>query len=56
VQLDSEKQRETLLNCIQSAQISGLVVDLFPALAEIATLIDAVKAAPVVEKPNLSKI
>jgi hypothetical protein len=46
MKLDNEKQRETLINCIGSAQLSGMISELLPLLNEISLLIETVKTAP----------
>jgi hypothetical protein len=51
MKLDSEAQRELLLNCINSANLSGMVVELMQQLTEVARLIETVKAAEI-EKPQ----
>lgn len=45
--VDSEKQRETLLNCIDSCQLSGMAAQLFAVLQEIAEVREAVKSASI---------
>jgi hypothetical protein len=47
MELDSEAQRQTLINCIQSAQISGMVAELVPTLRDIMGVLDAVKSAEI---------
>jgi hypothetical protein len=45
--LDSEEQRKLLLNCINSAQMTGMVAQLMAELTTIAKLIDAVQKADI---------
>lgn len=47
MKLDSENQRQTLMNCIMAAELSGTVKELMPLLAEIAKLADTVKSAEI---------
>ena len=49
MKLDFEKQRELLTNCIMSAELTGMVAELFPQLTEISALLEAVKKATVEE-------
>jgi len=50
MKLDNDKQRETLINAIQSAQLSGMVSELLPLLEEIATLVNCIKFAELDQK------
>jgi hypothetical protein len=50
MKLDNEKQRETLINCVMSAQLSGMVSELFPLLTDISILVETIKSAPLEEK------
>jgi hypothetical protein len=45
--VDNEKQREILLNCINSCQLSGMFTQLIPVLQEISDVIESVKSAPI---------
>jgi len=45
MKLDSEKQREILLNCIDSTQMSGVVIELMKVLKDVVDVRDAVEHA-----------
>ena len=52
MKLDSEEQRQILINALQSATLSGMVSELMPMLEQIARTIVIVKDAEI-EKPTL---
>lgn len=47
MKLDSEAQRQTLINCIRSAQVSGMVAELAQLIPEIMGVLSAVEAAEI---------
>jgi len=64
MKLDNEKQRKTLLNCIESTQVSGMFGELLPLMKEISEVHQAVESAKIetdqeaghAEKPTLKKV
>lgn len=55
MKLDSEAQRKTLINCIESAQIFGMVSELIPALNEVMGVLNAVKSADIERKDEVNE-
>jgi hypothetical protein len=51
MKLDSEEQRQTLINCIHNASLSGPVIELMPILIGIAKTLECVKSAEIETKP-----
>lgn len=51
MKLDSEEQRQTLINCIQSASLSGMFVELAQIVAQVSATLAAVQEAEI-EKPE----
>jgi hypothetical protein len=47
MKLDSEDQRQTILNCIQNAVVSGSVGELMPLMTKLAELTNAVQSAAI---------
>jgi hypothetical protein len=47
MKLDSEHQREILVNCIQNANVNGSVLELMPLLTEVVGVLEIVKSAEI---------
>jgi hypothetical protein len=47
MKLDSEDQRQTILNCIQNAVVSGSVGELMPLMTKLADLANVVQSAEI---------
>lgn len=47
--LDNEEQRQLLLNCVNSAQMTGVVAQLMLELTNIAKLIETIRSAQIAE-------
>jgi hypothetical protein len=52
MKVDSEEQRQILLNCINAAELSGTVKELIPVLTDIVKLIPIVQTALIEEVDN----
>jgi hypothetical protein len=47
MKVDNEEQRQTLINCIQSAQIGGMYAEVSQIVIQLAELLEVVKSAKV---------
>jgi hypothetical protein len=56
MKLDNEQQRQLLINCIQSANLTGMVMELLPQLTAVVSLLKTVQTAEIEEKSNVVRI